>query len=155
MPGAEYLEFQHSFAFNNSIQQKLARPLPRSDSSHITQFYDTNVIPPSPYLFSTEHWVLVHHISNNFISFILCAAMLGKAEGKRRRVRQRWRWLDNITNSVDMNLSKFWEIVEDRGAWRGAVHGVEQSQTQQQWASVFASQDINRTLPASHPILQP
>jgi len=72
------------------------------------------VILPSPYLFSTEHWVLVHHISNNFISFILWAAMLGKTEGKRRRVWQRWRWLDNITNSVDLNLSKSWEIVEDR-----------------------------------------
>ena len=49
--------------------------------------------------------------------------MLGKIEGKRRR-QQQMRWLDSITISMDMNLSKFWEIVEDRGAWYAPVHGV-------------------------------
>ena len=50
--------------------------------------------------------------------------MLGKLEGKRRRGRQRRRWLDSISDSIDMNLSKLQEIVEDRGAWHAAVHGV-------------------------------
>ena len=54
---------------------------------------------------------------------------LGKIEGKRRRGRQRMRWLDCITDSVDLNLSKFPEIVKDRGAWHVASHGVAKSQT--------------------------
>ena len=56
--------------------------------------------------------------------------MLGKIEGKRRRGRYRMGWLDSITDSMDINVSKFWEIVKDRETWGAPIHGITKNQTQ-------------------------
>ena len=68
------------------------------------------------------------HLKQGADSFVK-TLMLGRIEGRRRRGQQRIRWLNDITNSIDMSLSKFRELVTDRESWHAAVHGVTKSQT--------------------------
>ena len=78
--------------------------------------------------------------------------MLGKIEGRRRRGPQRMRWLDDITDSMDMSLSKLWELVMDREAWYAAVHGVTKSWT---WLSDWTELDWNPTSSKPEVLLSP
>ena len=78
--------------------------------------------------------------------------MLGKIEGRRRRGRQRMRWWDGISDSMDMSLSKIWELVMDREAWRAAVHGVSESWTRlSDWTELKLHKNVNHRKEVSIP----
>ena len=100
------------------LEKTLESPL---DSKEINQSIQKETNPE----YSLEGVMLMLKLKVQYFGYL----MLGKMEGRRRREQQRRRWLNSITDSMDMNLCKPWEMVKDREAWRAVVHGVMKSWT--------------------------